>query len=106
MENRYPLTPLQEGMLFHSLSDTGVGMYVNQVVYTMENININAMSEAWESIINRYTILRSSFDWEDLERPEQCVQETIKVPIVTENWRNSSVTTAQTLWLPTSASGT
>ena len=28
IEERYGLTPLQEGMLFHTLRDTGVGMYV------------------------------------------------------------------------------
>ena len=46
IEDRYALSPLQEGMLFHSLQDTGVGMYVNQVAYAMEDIDIKAMQEA------------------------------------------------------------
>ena len=31
IEDIYPLSPMQQGMLFHSLRDAGSGVYVNQV---------------------------------------------------------------------------
>lgn len=87
IEDRYPLSPLQEGMLFHSLRDTGVGMYVNQVAYSMQNVDVKAMREAWASMLSRYTILRTSINWENLEQPEQCVHAQVEVPFVVEDWR-------------------
>ena len=88
IEDRYGLSPLQEGMLFHSLRDTGVGMYVNQVAYSMQNVDVQAMREAWANMLSRYTILRTSFNWENLEQPEQCVHAQVDVPILVEDWRH------------------
>jgi amino acid adenylation domain-containing protein/non-ribosomal peptide synthase protein (TIGR01720 family) len=73
-------------MLFHSLRDTGVGMYVNQVAYSMQNVDVQAMREAWSNLLNRYTILRTSFVWENLEQPEQCVHAQVDVPMLVEDW--------------------
>ena len=89
-EDRYPLSPLQEGMLFHSLRDTGVGMYVNQVAYSMQNVDVQAMREAWSNLLNRYTILRTSFVWENLEQPEQCVHAQVDVPMLVEDWMRAA----------------
>ena len=87
LEDRYGLTPLQEGMLFHTLRDTGVGMYVNQVAYLMQHVDVEAMRTAWQRIVDRYTILRTSFTWENLELPEQIVHRHVEVPFIVEDWQ-------------------
>jgi len=93
--NEYPLTPLQEGMLLHSLSEPGVGMYFNQVVYNMEDLDIDAMRVAWMKLLERYEILRSSFHWEDLPVPIQRVEEEIDDPIRIEDWSGISANDRQ-----------
>ncbi|MCP9892153.1 amino acid adenylation domain-containing protein [Cyanobium sp. Aljojuca 7D2] len=83
---KYPLTPLQEGMLLHSVSEPGVGMYFNQVVYNMEDIDIEAMRAAWQALLDRYEILRSSFHWENSKTPYQRVESEVIVPFHIEDW--------------------
>jgi hypothetical protein len=65
----YKLSPLQQGMLLHTLRDTGVGMYINQATYVMEDLDPDALRLAWQRVLDRHNILRSSFHWEDLEEP-------------------------------------
>jgi amino acid adenylation domain-containing protein/non-ribosomal peptide synthase protein (TIGR01720 family) len=74
-------------MLLHSVSEPGVGMYVNQVVYTLESLDVEAMASAWNSLIERYEILRSSFHWQDLERPEQRIHQDVKIEPVIADWK-------------------
>ncbi len=90
IEDTYELSPLQEGMLIHTLRDKGVGMYVNQGVYTFDNLNIAALEGAWQYVVDRHTILRTSFHWEDLDSPQQVVHRKISVKMETHDWRELS----------------
>lgn len=38
IEDVYELSPLQQGMLIHTLRDPGVGMYMSQGVFTLEDV--------------------------------------------------------------------
>jgi amino acid adenylation domain-containing protein/non-ribosomal peptide synthase protein (TIGR01720 family) len=76
---RYPLSPLQEGMLIHSLAEKGVGMYVSQGVHLFKAINIEAMKQAWQHVVDRHEVLRTSFIWEGLEQPLQIVHPKVDV---------------------------
>jgi len=83
----YKLSPLQQGMLLHTLRDTGVGMYINQATYEMEDLDPDALRQAWQQVIDRHSILRSSFHWHDLEEPMQLVHESVELPFTCEDWR-------------------
>ena len=75
----YELSPLQEGMLIHSLADPGVGMYVSQGVFSFGQIDVPSMKQAWQTAVNRHDVLRTAFEWEDLPRPRQVVYEKVGV---------------------------
>src|SRR5262249_36885398 len=55
IEDIYPLTPMQEGILFHSLYEPGSGVYVEQLGYTVEGeLDVEALGRAWQKVLDRH----------------------------------------------------
>ncbi|MEM1243167.1 MAG: condensation domain-containing protein, partial [Cyanobacteria bacterium P01_H01_bin.26] len=70
VQDIYPLSPTQQGMLFHNLYGPKTGVYVVQVGYTLKGeLNHDAFDQAWQQLIERHTILRTAFVWDNLESP-------------------------------------
>ena len=62
IEAIYPLSPMQEGMLFHTLMNPGTGIYLMQNRYYVEgDVDAELFRRAWEQVIARHSILRTSF---------------------------------------------
>jgi amino acid adenylation domain-containing protein/non-ribosomal peptide synthase protein (TIGR01720 family) len=59
VEDVYPLTPMQEGMLFHTLLDSGIN-YVEQLSWRITRLNVYAFQQAWDALIVRHAVLRSA----------------------------------------------
>ena len=59
VEDVYPLTPMQEGMLFHTLLDSG-NAYVEQMSWKITRLDTHAFADAWDALIARHAILRSA----------------------------------------------
>lgn len=79
----YPLTPVQEGMLFHSTLDPSAGLYHEQVVYRVDgHLCRDRFTQVWQRQINRYDILRTAFQWQQVTRPVQIVLQ--QIPFVIE----------------------
>ncbi|HYG65159.1 MAG TPA: condensation domain-containing protein, partial [Thermoanaerobaculia bacterium] len=88
IEDIYRLSPLQEGMLFHSLSDPDAGQYVEQALCTLVGkLDPAALRRGWEAAVARHPVLRASFHWEEVERPVQVVYRQVEVPWREEDWR-------------------
>ena len=88
VEDIYPLSPMQQGLLFHSLYETGSGLYVEQLSFTLrEGLNAGAFEQAWREVIARHTILRTAFVWEGLDEPLQVVRQTVDVSVARHDWR-------------------
>lgn len=67
----YPLSPLQEGMLFHSLAAIGSGVDIEQIICTVhEPLDKEAFQRAWSRVVDRHPVLRSQFEWEGTETGE------------------------------------
>jgi amino acid adenylation domain-containing protein len=92
IEDTYPLSPLQEGLLFHSLYAPEAGVYVTQVTCTLENLDVSALEQAWQRVVDRHPILRTAFIWKNLERPLQVVGRQVRVPLEGQDWRGLSAT--------------
>ena len=48
VEDLYPLSPMQQGMLFHSLYDDQPGAYVHQLRLDVEGLDVEALRAAWQ----------------------------------------------------------
>ncbi len=84
----YALSPLQEGMLFHSLREPHTGVDIEQVVFNLEGpLDRERLRWAWQRASDRYEILRTSFRWGG-ERPLQNVWPEVVVPFALEERRS------------------
>lgn len=89
IQDIYPLSPIQHGILFHGLHAPEMGLYHMQFVYTFSgNLNLAAFKYAWQQVTSRHTILRTSFYWEELDKPLQVVHQQVEVPIKFQDWQD------------------
>jgi amino acid adenylation domain-containing protein len=89
-EDIYELSPVQHGMLFHCLYSTGSRNYFVQLVYELERLNAEAFRRAWRQVVDRHSVLRTAFVWEDMDRPLQIVYRNVDLPLVIENWEEAT----------------
>ncbi len=87
IEDMYPLAPVQEGILFHSLLEAGSGVYHTQFTCVVEGLQVATFNEAWQRIVDRHPVLRTAFVWKTVDKPMQIVGRRIKVSIAVEDWR-------------------
>ena len=88
VEDVYPLSPMQEGMLFHALYAPESGVYVGQFGFVLEGpLDVEALERAWQGVVGRHEALRAAFAWEGLQQPLQVIRREAKVPFRVEDWR-------------------
>jgi NRPS condensation-like uncharacterized protein len=85
----YPLSPMQQGMLFHTLYEPDSGAYLMHVIGTLPgHLHVPAFRKAWERLLSRHPVLRTSFVWEGLNEPLQVVREKVELPWEEIDWRH------------------
>src|ERR1700685_1430251 len=100
VEDIYPMSPLQRGILFHCLYEPGVGMYCVQVSCRIEAaLNVPAFRRAWEEVVQRHAILRTNFLWKDLDKPRQVVRKIVELPWSEGDWRGRDAAEQREKWL-------
>jgi amino acid adenylation domain-containing protein len=86
----YPLSPAQQGMLFHTLYAPEAGMYRDQLVCRLEaspGVDLEAFQGAWREVVARHPILRTAFVWERRDTPLQIVLRQAQPPFAHQDWR-------------------
>lgn len=84
---KYPLSPVQEGMLFHALYDPQGGYYVEQIVITLpETLDVPMFAEAWQRLAQRHPVLRTRFIFDDGATPFQEIVDEVAVPFSFLDW--------------------
>jgi amino acid adenylation domain-containing protein len=87
MEDLYPLSPMQRGMLFHALYQADSPVYFEQVSYQLRGrLNHSAFERAWQQVVERHPVLRTSFHYKGLDEPLQMVRRKARLPLVREEW--------------------
>ncbi|WP_106795022.1 non-ribosomal peptide synthetase [Aquimarina sp. Aq78] len=77
----YKLSPLQEGMLFHSLYDEDAKAYIVQLTMDFpKGVDTEILKSAWNHIIDNHSILRSAFFYKELSVPVQRVYDKVVIP--------------------------
>lgn len=81
VEDIYPLSPMQGGLLFHTLRDQSSTAYVQQLTFrVMDGLQVSAFALSWKQLLARHTILRTGFVWEGLDEPLQVVRTRVELP--------------------------
>src|SRR3990170_6614604 len=87
IQDSYPLSPVQHGMLIHSLSGPDSGVYVQQLICALhEDLNVSAFHRAWQRMIRRHPILRTSFSWKGPGEPLQQVHRDVQLFFNIHDW--------------------
>ncbi len=69
----YPLAPLQEGLLYHHITDERDPYQQHAMFSFASREQVDAFAQALQQVINRHDILRTSLVWDALEQPMQVV---------------------------------
>lgn len=87
----YPLSPTQEGMLFHSLLDTKSDVYFEQAVLSVDgDFDEKLFEKSFNLLVDRYDILRTTIVFEGIKRPRQVVLRECPATIRFEEIKNLS----------------
>ncbi|WP_218276613.1 non-ribosomal peptide synthetase, partial [Pseudomonas sp. HMWF032] len=84
VEDIHPLSPLQQGLLFHSQLE-GAGSYVSQLLLPFTGLDPARLQNAWRQVLARHGVLRSRFLLG--ERPLQLVQAEVELDWQELDWR-------------------
>jgi hypothetical protein len=88
IEDFYPLTPTQQGVLYQTLYTPHTRVYFQQVSSTFRGrIDGAAFERAWQIVLDRHPALRTSFMWEMAQEPIQVVHKEVRAPLEMEDWR-------------------
>src|SRR5471032_1028329 len=82
VQDMYPLSPLQEGILFHHLLETVGDKYVLRMAIAFDSRSrLDKFLAALQQVIDRHDILRTAIFWHELPQAVQVVQRTARLPI-------------------------
>ncbi|OLP65658.1 Surfactin synthase subunit 2 [Bacillus pumilus] len=70
----YPLTPMQEGMLYHAMLDPNSSSYFTQLELGISGeFDLGLFEKSINELIRTYDILRTAFVYQQLQKPRQVV---------------------------------
>jgi len=88
VEDIYPLSGLQQGLLFHSLYAPQSAVYVVSVTRRLGGrLDVAAFRRAWQHVVERHAVLRTAFVGHELDRPVQVVRRRVTLPFELHDWR-------------------
>ncbi|MFI2352996.1 non-ribosomal peptide synthase/polyketide synthase, partial [Streptomyces sp. NPDC019443] len=82
IEDIYPLTALQQGMLFHTQLSADPGMYWVQNGMALEGeLDLDALKSACELVFARHEVLRTTVVWDGVPEPLAVVSRSVPLPL-------------------------
>ncbi|MFV3371463.1 amino acid adenylation domain-containing protein [Pseudomonas sp. NY15435] len=87
IEDIYPLSPMQQGMLFHGVDGSEGGVYVNQLRVEVQGLDVERFRAAWQAALDAHDNLRAGVHWQGLDKPVQAVHRHVELPLEVLDWR-------------------
>jgi len=85
IQDAYPLSPLQQGILFHHLlgeQEEGDDYVMRDMIGFDSRARLDEFLTALQAVVDRHDILRSSMHWDGLPRPLQAVHRVAPLRVV------------------------
>ena len=87
VDDIYPLTPMQAGLVFHGLAQADQGVYLEQATFVLDGVrDPRTLAAAWQQVVDRTPVLRTAIAWEGVDQPVQVVHRTAAVPVRHLDW--------------------
>jgi amino acid adenylation domain-containing protein len=81
LEDILPLSPLQQGLFFHALYDSGHDVYTAQIVLDLRGpLDADALKAAARTLLRRHANLRAGFRQRKEGSPVQVVHRAVRLP--------------------------
>ena len=88
LDDVYPLSPVQEGMVFHARLEPDAGVYIDQFTCRVRGpLDVEAFERSWRRLVARHPALRSAVHRVEADRPLQAVHSRVELPIDRQDWR-------------------
>jgi len=83
-----PLSPAQQGMLFHIVEGHQThARYVAVISLRIKGVLVaDRLKQAIEQTVNAHDTLRASFIYENVKTPVQAIREAVELPFETLDW--------------------
>ncbi|OJW54632.1 MAG: hypothetical protein BGO67_05225 [Alphaproteobacteria bacterium 41-28] len=80
IQDLYPIVPIQSGLLFQYQLNPNSDAYFVQGIFEIDNLpNVQHLKQAWQTILERYECLRSSFAYKTLSSPVQIIHKSVDI---------------------------
>lgn len=88
IETIFPVTPIQHGLIYHSLLAPGEGVYVSHLRNQISGrLDAAALQRAWQIVAGRHDVYRASVQRVAGAVPVMVVQRSVDLPWVFHDWR-------------------
>jgi len=88
IEDVYPVSPLQESLLYHTLAAPGSGVGFEQKAALLEGgLDLDAFRRTWQAVVDRHPILRTAFFADGEGVPLQVVLRRAVLPVEVLDWQ-------------------
>ncbi|MDQ1353666.1 MAG: hypothetical protein QG657_3972, partial [Acidobacteriota bacterium] len=83
IEDVYPMSDIQKGMVFHSLKDRKAAVYHDQMIFQpiISGFNKEIFKKAFVMLVEKHSLLKTAFDLDTYEEPMQLVYRKISYDI-------------------------
>ena len=83
IEDVYPMSDIEKGMIYESLMSEGLGIYHDQLVnqWVLTDFDIDRFRKAMALLVEKHPILRTSFHLEEYEEEVQFVHKKVAVVV-------------------------
>jgi amino acid adenylation domain-containing protein/non-ribosomal peptide synthase protein (TIGR01720 family) len=88
IEDLYPLSPMQNGLLSTAIRFNGPDPYLRQNLFELKgNIKPDFIKQAWQAVMGNEPMLRTGFIWENISKPLQFILKDLRIDWSEHDWQ-------------------